>query len=114
MFRSISLVLKNLFIGGVSIKNLSGPVGIFTVIDQVKSTGFENIIYLVAYLSVNVGVVNLLPIPVFDGGRVLLLIIEAITKKKYPKLESILNYVGFGLMILLMLIVTFNDILKLF
>ena len=114
MFRSISLVLKNLFTGGVSIKNLSGPVGIFTVIDQVKSTGFENIIYLVAYLSVNVGVVNLLPIPVFDGGRVLLLIIEAITKKKYPKLESILNYVGFGLMILLMLIVTFNDILKLF
>lgn len=114
MFRSITLVLKNLFTGGVSIKNLSGPVGIFTVIDQVKSTGFENIIYLIAYLSVNVGVVNLLPIPVFDGGRVLLLIIETISKKKYPKLEIILNYVGFGLMIILMLIVTFNDILKLF
>lgn len=114
MFKSILLVLKNLFTGGVSIKSLSGPVGIFTVIDQVKKTGFENIIYLIAYLSVNVGVINLLPIPVFDGGRVLLLIIEKISRKKYPKLEVILNYVGFGLMILLMLVVTFNDILKLF
>ena len=114
MFRSISVVLGNLFTGGVSIKSLSGPVGIFTVVDQVKSTGFENIIYLIAYLSVNVGVVNLLPIPVFDGGRVLLLIIEKISGKKYTKLEMILNYVGFGLMILLMLVVTFNDILKLF
>lgn len=114
MFRSISVVLKNLFTGGVSIKSMSGPVGIFTVVDQVKSTGFENLIYLLAYLSVNVGVVNLLPIPVFDGGRVLLLIIEKICGKKYPKLEMILNYVGFGLMILLMLVVTFNDIVKLF
>ncbi len=114
MFRSIVMVLKNLFTGGVSVKNLSGPVGIFTVIDQVKSTGFENIIYLIAYLSVNVGVINLLPIPVFDGGRVVLLIVETISRKKYPKLEMVLNYIGFGLMILLMLVVTFNDILKLF
>ena len=114
MFKSISIVIKNLFTGDVSINNLSGPVGIFTVVDQVKSTGLENIIYLIAYLSVNVGVVNLFPIPVFDGGRVLLLIIETISKKKYPKLEMILNYIGFGLMILLMLVVTFNDILKLF
>lgn len=113
MFKSISVILGNLFTGSVSIKNLSGPVGIFTVIDQVKSTGFENLIYLLAYLSVNVGVVNLLPIPVFDGGRVLLLIIESISGKKFPKLESILNYVGFGLLILLTIFVTLNDILRL-
>lgn len=113
MFKSICVILGNLFTGNVSVKNLSGPVGIFTVIDQVKSTGFENLIYLLAYLSVNVGVVNLLPIPVFDGGRVLLLIIEKISRKKFPKLEAILNYIGFGLLILLTILVTLNDILKL-
>ena len=114
MCTSITLDIINLFTGDVSIKNLSGPVGIFTVIDQVKSTGLESIIYLIAYLSVNVGIVNLLPIPVFDGGRVLLLVIEKIARKKFPKLELILNYVGFGLLILLTIFVTFNDILKLF
>ncbi len=113
MCKSITLVLINLFTGSVSVKNLSGPVGIFTVIDQVKSTGLESIIYLIAYLSVNVGIVNLLPIPVFDGGRVLLVIIEKIAGKKFPKLELILNYVGFGLLILLTIFVTLNDILRL-
>lgn len=113
MCKSISVVLVNLFTGSVSVKNLSGPVGIFTVVDQVKSTGLESIIYLIAYLSVNVGIVNLLPIPVFDGGRVLLLIIEKIAGKKFPKLELILNYIGFGLLILLTIFVTFNDILRL-
>ena len=72
------------------------------------------LLYLTAYLSINVGVVNLVPIPVFDGGRILLLIIEKITgHKNSDKLELILNYVGFGLMILLMLYVTFNDITRL-
>ena len=72
------------------------------------------IIYLTAYISVNVGVVNLLPIPVFDGGRILILIIEKIIgRKTSDKLEMIINYIGFGLMILLMLYVTFNDIVRL-
>lgn len=114
MFRSIFLVLGNLFTRNVSVNNLSGPVGIFTVVDQIKSSGLENIIYLIAYLSVNVGIINLVPIPVFDGGRIVLLIIETISKKKYPKLERILNTVGFFLLIALMVYVTFNDILKLF
>lgn len=115
MSRSLFTIIGNLLNGSVSTKNLSGPVGIFTVIDQIKATGLENIIYLIAYLSINVGIVNLFPIPVFDGGRILLLIIEKIIGKKTPeKLEIVLNYVGFALMMLLMLYVTFNDILKLF
>ena len=85
-----------------------------TVIDQVKSQGFETLLYLTAYLSINVAIINLIPVPVFDGGRVLLLIIEKISRKKTnEKLEYILNLVGFGLMILLMIYVTFNDIIKL-
>ena len=72
------------------------------------------LIYLTAYLSINVGIVNLIPIPVFDGGRVLILIIEKIIgRKTNEKLENALNLVGFGLMILLMLYVTFNDIVRL-
>ena len=113
MIKSIVNILKYLFVGSISVNNLSGPVGIYTVIDQIKESGLEHLIYLTAYLSVNIGVVNLLPIPVFDGGRVLLLIFEKITKRKNQKLESILNIVGFSMLVLLMVYVTFNDIFKL-
>lgn len=113
-FKTIFKILGSLFTGEVSTKSLSGPVGIYSIIDQVKNNGLENLIYITAYLSINVGIVNLIPIPVFDGGRVLLLIIEKIRRKKTnEKVEMILNYIGFGLMILLMLYVTFNDILRL-
>lgn len=111
---TIFKILGSLFTGNVSLKSLSGPVGIYSVVDTVKSQGLEMILYLTAYLSINVAIVNLFPIPVFDGGRILLLIIEKIIRKKTSdKLEAIINYVGFGLMIILMLYVTFNDIIKL-
>lgn len=109
--RSIARVVKSLFTGEVAFDSLSGPVGVYSVIDTLKSQGLQAMLYLTAYLSVNVGVINLLPIPVFDGGRILLVLIEMITRKKASeKVEIILNYIGFGLMILLMLYVTFNDI----
>lgn len=82
--------------------------------DSVKSQGLNTLLYLTAYLSINVAIINLIPIPVFDGGRVLILLIEKITRKKSSEnLEAILNYVGFALMILLMVYVTFNDIIRL-
>ena len=103
-----------LVVGEIGADNLSGPVGMYSVIDTVKSQGILNIIYMIAYLSVNVGVINLLPIPVFDGGRIFILIVEKLTKKKASeKLETTLNMIGFGLMLLLMIFVTFNDIFKL-
>jgi len=111
---TIFKILGSLFTGQVSVKNLSGPVGIYTIVDTVKSRGLQMLIYLTAYLSINVGIVNLIPIPVFDGGRVFILLIEKIIRRKTgEKLELILNYVGFGLMILLMIYVTFNDISRL-
>ena len=112
--KTIFNILGSLFSGQVSVKSLSGPVGIYSIVDDVKSQGLMTLIYLTAYLSINVGIVNLIPIPVFDGGRIFILIIEKITgHKSGEKLELILNYVGFGLMILLMLYVTFNDITRL-
>lgn len=113
-FKTIFKILGNLFTGEVPVKSLSGPVGIYSLVDSVKSQGINTLLYLTAYLSINVAIINLIPIPVFDGGRVLILLIEKITKRKSSEnLEAILNYVGFALMILLMLYVTFNDIIRL-
>lgn len=112
--KTILKILGSLFTGEVSVKNLSGPVGMYSVVDQVKSAGLIMILYLTAYLSINVAIINLIPIPVFDGGRILLLIIEKIIRRKTnEKLETIINLIGFGLMILLMLYVTWNDIVRL-
>lgn len=113
-FKTIFKILGNLLTGEVPVKSLSGPIGIYSLVDNVKSQGFNTLLYLTAYLSINVAIINLVPIPVFDGGRVLILLIEKITKKKSSeKLEIMLNYIGFLLMILLMLYVTFNDIVRL-
>ncbi len=112
--KTIIRILVSLFKGEVSVKNLSGPVGIYSVVDTVKTQGLQTLLYLTAYLSINVGIVNLIPIPVFDGGRIFILIIEKIIKRKTgEKLETALNFIGFGLMILLMIVVTFNDIVRL-
>ncbi|UKI58746.1 MAG: M50 family metallopeptidase [Clostridium sp.] len=58
-------ILGSLFTGDVKLKSLSGPVGIYTIVDQVKSQGFETLLYLTAYLSINVAIINLIPVPVF-------------------------------------------------
>ena len=114
MLDSMVTILGKLFTGQIGMDKLSGPVGMYTVIDTVKSNGVENIIYLIAFLSVNVGVINIIPIPVFDGGRILLTIIEKIKGGKInPKIEIYLNYFGFLLLIFLMIYVTLNDIIRL-
>ena len=115
LFRLMFITLKQLFTGGVGVKDLSGPVGIYTVVSEEAKQGFESLMYLTAYLSVNVGVINLLPFPAFDGGRVLFLIIEKIRRKPVKaKTEAIVNTIGFGLLLLLMIVVTIGDIIKLF
>ena len=112
---SVFNILGKLVTGKIGADNLSGPVGVYTVIDNVKESGLESIIYLIAYLSINVAVINLIPIPVFDGGRILLLLIEKIKGKKLnPKIETTINNICAILLIILMLYVTCNDILKLF
>lgn len=108
-------ILGKLLTGKIGADNLSGPIGVFSVIDNIKASGLESLIYLTAYLSVNVGIINLIPVPVFDGGRILLLFIEKIIGRKVnPKVETIINNIGATLLILLTLYVTLNDILKLF
>jgi len=115
LYKLMLVTVKEIFVGGVSVNDLSGPVGIYKVVDEQAKVGLQSIIYLTAYLSMNVGVINLLPFPAFDGGRVVFLIIEKIMRKPVPrKVEGIVNTLGFGLLMVLMLYVTFNDILRLF
>ena len=75
------LTIVNLFTGKVSINDLSGPVGIYTVVGETRKAGIESILSLIAYLSINLGIMNILPIPALDGGHILFLLIELITRK---------------------------------
>lgn len=115
LFGSMWDTLKYLFTGKVGVDQLSGPVGIFSIVDSQAEQGLEAVLYLVAYLSINVGIINLLPFPAFDGGRILFLMIEKIFRKPVSKkVENIVHSIGFFLIIALLIYVTFNDILRLF
>ena len=117
LFGLINQVLHTLFyliIGKLSIKNISGPIGIYSIVGEAAKTGFVNIMYLTALLSLNVGIINLLPLPAFDGGRLFFMIIEKIIRKPIkPEIENKIHSVGMVLLIMLMLIICFNDIIKL-
>lgn len=115
LFKQMWVTLEQLFTGGVKVNQLSGPVGIFSLVGQQAQAGLENIIYLMAFLSINVGFINLLPFPGFDGGHILFIIIEKIKGSPVkPETENIIHTVGLFLLMALMVYVTFNDILKLF
>ena len=115
IFKQMFVVIGNLFTGGVKLNQLSGPVGIYSIVGQMSEQGISALLCLTALLSINVGVINLLPFPAFDGGRILFLIIEKIKGSPVdPKVENTIHSIGFILLILLMIYVTFNDILKLF
>ena len=104
-----------LITGKISLKLLSGPVGIFSIVGSAAKTGFFSVLSLLALISVNVGFINLLPIPAFDGGHILFLIIEKIKGSKVnPKVENIIHTVFFVLLMALMVYITFNDVLRLF
>ena len=107
--------LKYLFTGKLGVNDLSGPVGIYEVVDEQAKYGADSLLYLLAYLSVNVGVINLIPFPAFDGGHILFLLIEKIRRKPVsPNVEATITAVGFVLIMLLMVYVTFHDVLNLF
>ncbi|TGD24126.1 RIP metalloprotease RseP [Companilactobacillus suantsaicola] len=101
--------------GGFNINQLSGPVGIYSMTSQVASQGLINIILFTSMLSMNLGIVNLIPIPALDGGKILLNIVEAIRRKPIPEqYETAITLVGVGILVLLMIAVTWNDIQRFF
>lgn len=105
----------DLITGRFGFDALSGPVGITEQIGESAKAGSTNFLYLISLITINLGVMNLLPIPALDGGRLLFLIIEGITRKKIPpKVETYIHMVGLLILFGLMIIVTFKDIIKLF
>lgn len=117
-FETTKLIVTNLVMlvtGQLSIEMLSGPVGIYDATDQIVKTGFTNFLMWTAMLSVNLGIINLVPLPALDGGRLLFVGIEAIRGKPVSaQKEGFVHFIGFALLILLMLVVTWNDIQRLF
>lgn len=106
--------LKNL-ITRPSLDQLGGPVAIFQVSSEAVKGGVMSMLHLLALLSINLGIVNLIPIPALDGGKIVLNILEAIRRKPLSKdVESTVTLVGAVFMILLMIAVTWNDIMRLF
>ena len=122
--RLVRLSLQMLLTGGASIQDLSGPVGIVSTITQVGkesetvAIAVQNIVYFAALIAVNLAVMNLLPLPALDGGKIFFLLLDAVTlalfKRKIPdKYENYVHTAGFLLLMGLMLVVTFTDISKL-
>ena len=106
--------LVQLVQGNAGLNDLSGPVGIVTAIGQAASYGWQDLLELLALITINLGIFNLLPFPALDGGKVVFLIIEGITGRAVPeKLQSALTVAAFGLLFALMLFATYNDIIRL-
>lgn len=119
VYYSLSLMVT----GNVSPDQVSGPVGIVTVIsDSYKESarfGFASVLYMVAYymvlLSANLGIMNLLPIPALDGGRLIFILLEMVRGKPLdPDKEGFIHFIGYILLMALMVLILFNDIFKLF
>lgn len=106
-------ILKKLVTGKVSVKELSGPVGIVYAVNDSAKAGVIYVIYLSALLSLNLAVMNLLPLPALDGGRLLFLVIRKITGRRMTdEMEGKIHFVGIMLLLLLMVYVTWNDIVR--
>ena len=112
--RSLGQFIGQAFVGRADLSQVTGPVGIVGMVGSVKDLGFVYVLSFVALISINLSIVNLLPIPALDGGRLFVVCIEAIRRKNIsPKIFNIANTISFSLLILLMLIITYRDVIKL-
>ncbi|HHG7933595.1 TPA: RIP metalloprotease RseP [Streptococcus pneumoniae] len=110
----ILLALKNL-IFQPDLNKLGGPVAIFKASSDAAKNGIENILYFLAMISINIGIFNLIPIPALDGGKIVLNILEAIRRKPLKQeIETYVTLAGVVIMVVLMIAVTWNDIMRLF
>ena len=113
--RLVWISLINLLNGTYGLNEMSGPIGVVQSVSTVAAYGWGSIMTLAALITINVGIVNLLPIPAMDGGRLVFLIIEAIRRKPIKaEHEGMVHFIGIMALMLLMLVVTFNDIVRLF
>lgn len=108
-------LIHSAILGKAEMSSLTGPVGIVGVVGDAAKFGFVYLLSFTALISINLAVINLIPFPALDGGRLLFLLIEKIKGSRIkPKVANTVNAIGFGLLILLMVIITYHDIVKLF
>lgn len=113
--RMIFLSVHDLIVGRYGMSDLSGPVGAVSVVSSAVKTSMSSMFRIMAFLTINIGLFNLFPIPALDGWRLFILIFEGIFRKKLPqKFEWMINAVGLAVLLGFMCLVTFSDITKLF
>ena len=119
MTKLVWLSLLDMIHGHYGLKDLSGPVGTLDIVAQtaseaVQQSNYSSIIFILAFITVNIGVVNLLPLPALDGGRLLFIFIEIVARRPVPKkFEAIVHAAGLVLLLALMALITFSDVWKL-
>ena len=107
--------LMNVIAGSANFEEVAGPVGLFGIVGDAAAGGSVAIIMLTAVISINLGIINLLPFPALDGGRLLFLGIEAVRGKPIqPQIINVLNSLGFFFLIFLMIMITYHDVVKMF
>lgn len=108
-------LIGSAFVGKANLSDVTGPVGIVGLVGEVTKLGFVYLMSFTALISINLAVINLLPFPALDGGRLVIVAIESVIRRSIsPKITNVLNGVGFVVLILLMLVVTVHDVFKLF
>ena len=113
--KMIYKTLIELISGKYGLKGVSGPVGTVSIISEVATSSFVNVFYLFSFISLNLGVMNLLPLPALDGGRILFTLVECVIRRPLnPKFEGIVHLIGMIVLLGFMLLVTVFDVIKLF
>lgn len=120
-YRSISTVkmiwqsLIDLVTGRYGLEQMSGPVGVTAVVSEAAKSSFTDYLYLVVVITINLGIFNLLPLPALDGGRLIFQIVELIRRRPVkPEFEGYVHFIGIVLLMLLMVVITFKDVMNLF
>ena len=107
--------ISQLITGKVGLESLAGPVGIADITGQAAEAGWLPLVRLTALLSLNLGILNILPFPALDGGRLAFIAFETLRGKPIdPNKESLVHFVGFALLMMLMLLITYNDVVRVF
>lgn len=114
LISTMFLGVAKLFTGAISKDEISGPIGIFKVIGETSKAGFNSLVILTALLSINIGVLNLIPLPALDGGRIIFVLFEMIGLKLSKKIEENIHRVGIIFLFALLFLTSINDIIKLF
>ncbi len=106
--------IAKIFQGSANFSDVSGPIGIAGIVGGAAEMGFKYLLMITALISINLGVINLIPFPALDGGRVLFVLIEGVIRRRLePKYANAVNTVGFVLLMILMVVVTYKDVVKL-